>query len=133
MIGNNAAGSHSIVHGKTIDHVRMLRVLLSDGKSADLGPVSVTNWQRQDERTFLGKLHRQVRQIVLDAAPEVQRRFPRILRRVSGYNLDVFANAFVGHDSNHAGNSTRLESYAAKIPVGLHQLLVGSEGTLGVI
>jgi FAD/FMN-containing dehydrogenase/Fe-S oxidoreductase len=133
MIGNNSAGSHSIVHGKTIDHVRMLRVLLSDGKSADLGPVSVTDWQRQDERTFLGKLHRQVRQIVLDAAPEVQRRFPRILRRVSGYNLDVFANAFAGHDSNRAANAARLESYAAKIPVGLHQLLVGSEGTLGVI
>jgi FAD/FMN-containing dehydrogenase len=31
MIGNNSAGSHSIVHGKTIDHVRKLRVLLSDG------------------------------------------------------------------------------------------------------
>src|SRR5262249_49839493 len=80
MIGNNAAGSHSIVHGKTIDHVRTLRVLLSDGKPADLGPLSVTDWRRQDEHTFLGMLHRQVRQIVLDAAPEIQRRFPRILR-----------------------------------------------------
>src|ERR1051325_9985199 len=88
MIGNNSAGSHSIVHGKTIDHGRKLRVLLSDGKTHDLGPV---DWQRQDERTFLGQLHRRVRQIVDDNADEIRRRFPRILRRVSGYNLDVFA------------------------------------------
>jgi len=124
MIGNNSAGSHSIVHGKTIDHVRKLRVLLSDGKPYDLGPA---DWQRQDPRTFLGKLHRQVLEIVTNNADEIRRRFPRILRRVSGYNLDVF----VAYDSNRVINSdTRSESYATK--TGLHQLLVGSEGTLGV-
>src|SRR5262249_16249773 len=33
MIGNNSAGAHSIVYGKTIDHVRRLRVVLADGKT----------------------------------------------------------------------------------------------------
>jgi FAD/FMN-containing dehydrogenase/Fe-S oxidoreductase len=112
MIGHNSAGSHSIVHGKTIDHVRKLRTILSDGQAHDLAPLSAADWQRQDHRTFLGNLHRRVRQIVTANADEIRRRFPRILRRVSGYNLDVF----VDHDSS-----------------GLHQLLVGGEGTLGVI
>jgi FAD/FMN-containing dehydrogenase/Fe-S oxidoreductase len=112
MIGNNSAGSHSIVHGKTIDHVRKLRTVLCDGQPHDLGPLSTADWQRQDHRTFLGNLHRRVRQIVTTNADEIRRRFPRILRRVSGYNLDVF----VDHDSS-----------------GLHQLIVGSEGTLGII
>jgi len=125
MIGNNSAGSHSIVHGKTIDHVRKLRTLLSDGKTHDLGPA---DWQHLDERTFLGKLHRRVGQIVADHADEIRRRFPRILRRVSGYNLD----ALVEYDSNRVTqNSTRSESYSTK--AGLHQLIVGSEGTLGVV
>jgi len=117
MIGNNSAGSHSIVHGKTIDHVRRLKVLLSDGKPYDLGPLSNADWQRQDERTFLGSIHQRVLQIVVANADEVRRRFPRILRRVSGYNLDVF-----------------VESPGTAVPglCGLHQLLVGSEGTLGV-
>ncbi len=124
MIGNNSAGSHSIVHGKTIDHVRKLRVILSDGKTHELGPV---DWQRQDDRTFLGQLHRRVWQIATDNAVEIRHRFPRILRRVSGYNLD----AFVAYDSNRVMGNTPLESYATK--AGLHQLLVGSEGTLGVM
>ena len=123
MIGNNSAGSHSIVHGKTIDHVRKLRVLLSDGKSYELGP---GDWQRQDERSFLGTLHRRVRQIVTDNADEIRRRFPRILRRVSGYNLDVFVN-------EPDARPGPLRASAQQSSSGLHQLIVGSEGTLGVI
>src|SRR5205807_848884 len=39
MIGNNSAGSHSIVYGKTINHVRRLRVVLADGNPADFAPL----------------------------------------------------------------------------------------------
>src|SRR5688572_1926954 len=76
MIGNNSAGSHSIVHGKTIDHVRQLRVVLSDAKPHDLGPLSHAEWQRQDDRTLLGRLHRTIRRLVDDNAVEIRRRFP---------------------------------------------------------
>ncbi len=138
MIGNNSAGSHSIVHGKTIDHVRRLTVLLSDGNVHDLGPLSVADWQRQDQRTFAGKLHHQVRQIVSDAAPEIQRHFPRILRRVSGYNLDILVQANGRREPTGGTESTpgtHQPAYAGPPPraaTGLHQLLVGSEGTLGI-
>jgi FAD/FMN-containing dehydrogenase/Fe-S oxidoreductase len=127
MIGNNSAGSHSIVHGKTIDHVRQLRVLLSDGKPYELGPA---DWQRQDERTFLGKLHQRVREIVGENVDEIRRHFPRILRRVSGYNLDVFVgpDAACGLALARAHGSAKPQGAS-----GLHQLIVGSEGTLGVI
>ncbi|MBI2803774.1 MAG: FAD-binding protein [Planctomycetes bacterium] len=127
MIGNNSAGSHSIVHGKTIDHVRRLQAILSDARVHDLGPLAPADWQRQDERTFAGALHRRVEQIVVQNADEIRRRFPRILRRVSGYNLD----ALLGHDSKQAAPPARLERCATL--AGLHQLLVGSEGTLGVV
>src|ERR1043165_3791764 len=121
MIGNNSAGSHSIAYGKTVDHVRKLRVVLGDGRTHDVGPLSANVWQRQDPRSFIGKLHDQTRQIVNDAAHEIRRRFPTILRRVSGYNLDALlpiADA----------NRNRAPGLA-----GLHQLIVGSEGTLGVV
>jgi Fe-S oxidoreductase len=49
---------------------------------------------------------------------EIRRRFPRILRRVSGYNLDVVCDAL---------------GAAPSAVAGLHQLIVGSEGTLAVV
>lgn len=114
MIGNNSAGSHSIVHGKTIDHVRKLSVLLADGSRQTFGTVNPADWQTHENASFTGSLYRAVRQTCHDNADAIARRFPKILRRVSGYNLDVFTSSN-GH------------------PVGLHQLIVGSEGTLAMI
>ena len=38
MIGNNSAGARSIVYGQTVDHVRSLDAVLSDGTRADVRP-----------------------------------------------------------------------------------------------
>jgi FAD/FMN-containing dehydrogenase/Fe-S oxidoreductase len=117
MIGNNSAGSRSIVYGKTLDHVRRLGVVLADGAAVELGPLSPAEWDaRAGQRSAEGALYRRIREVVLGHADEVRRRFPRILRRVSGYNLDALCDAF-----------------AAGRPAGLHQLVVGSEGTLAVV
>jgi FAD/FMN-containing dehydrogenase/Fe-S oxidoreductase len=117
MIGNNSAGARSIVYGKTIDHVRSLRVVLADGRRADFGPLSVAQWQaRAASSAPDAPLYRRLLTIVRQHRDEIHRRFPRILRRVSGYNLDVFADAV-----------------DRRTPAGLHQLIVGSEGTLAVI
>ncbi|HWG46147.1 MAG TPA: FAD-linked oxidase C-terminal domain-containing protein [Gemmataceae bacterium] len=118
MIGNNSAGARSIVYGKTIDHVRGLGVVLADGSSARFDPISPAEWERRGAvRSLEGNIYQQVRAVVRDECEEIERRFPRILRRVSGYNLDVLS----------AGLNDGQQ------PVGLHQLIVGSEGTLAVI
>src|SRR5262249_59988872 len=39
MIANNSSGTHSVVYGKTIDHVLELRVVLADGSVVQLGPL----------------------------------------------------------------------------------------------
>src|SRR5207237_6173002 len=52
MVANNSSGTHSIIHGKTIDHVLELRVLLSDGNIIHTRPVTDTELEvvsaRQD-------------------------------------------------------------------------------------
>jgi FAD/FMN-containing dehydrogenase/Fe-S oxidoreductase len=122
MIGNNSAGSRSIVYGKTIDHVRSLSAILADGRCADFGPVTPAEWDRRAaERSLEGTIYRQVRDVVRAEADEIRRRFPRILRRVSGYNLDVLADALAPTDPEPPRAT------------GLHQLLVGSEGTLAIV
>jgi FAD/FMN-containing dehydrogenase/Fe-S oxidoreductase len=120
MIGNNSAGARSIVYGKTIDYVREIRAVLADGSQARFGPVSTREWEnRATQRNLEGGAYRVVRRVILDNAEEIGRRFPRILRRVSGYNLDVLC---AGLCEPHRPS-----------PVGLAQLIVGSEGTLAVV
>lgn len=123
MIGNNSAGARSIVYGKTSDHVRSLRVLLADGSKTEFASLNAVEWAKKVALTGPeGAIYRGVQQVVLDNAPEIRRRFPRILRRVSGYNLDLIEQGFSRWHGNDA---------AAR--VGLQQLVIGSEGTLAVV
>ncbi|MCS6851085.1 MAG: FAD-binding protein [Gemmataceae bacterium] len=117
MIGNNSAGARSIVYGKTGDHVRQLGVVLADGSQTVFGPIRPAEWDRRGRLNSLeGAIYRQVREVVTRQADEIRRRFPRILRRVSGYNLDAVCDGLTGGT-----------------PVGLHQLVVGGEGTLAIV
>ncbi len=122
LIGNNSAGSRSIVYGKTLDHVRRLGVVLSDGSRASFGPLDAAGWERAAAaNSFEASLYRITLAAVRQEREEIRRRFPRILRRVSGYNLDVLCAGLCPEDAH------------APPPVGLHQLVVGSEGTLAVV
>lgn len=114
MIANNSSGAHSVIYGKTIDHVLELHVVLADGSVAHLRPLSPEEVAKVSTGHSLEAAgYRVVRQLAAQCADEVERRFPKILRRVGGYNLD----ALVGSDQ----------------PLNLCHLMVGSEGTLGIV
>ena len=109
-IGNNSCGAHSVIYGKTSDHLVGVNVILSNGKPASFFPL--------DEATLKSKLrgvdlesdiYRHVLKICTQNRDEILDRYPNIMRRVSGYNLDQFL-----------GNG----------PVNMTQMVVGSEGTL---
>jgi Fe-S oxidoreductase/FAD/FMN-containing dehydrogenase len=125
MIGNNSAGARSLKYGKTIDHVESVDVVLSGGmtttfRSYDSDELEhvISNGGR------LGYLHKTVRDLVTEHRESIVSRYPRILRRVSGYNLDEFV----------PGLPVRAPGWnEAPWKFNLTRLLVGSEGTLGVI
>ncbi|MCY4074955.1 MAG: FAD-binding protein [Acidobacteria bacterium] len=118
MISNNSSGARSVRYGKTIDHVLDLHVALSDGSVAHLRPLDGDELAAACAApTLEGACYRTVRQLAARHADEIDRRYPKILRRVGGYNLDAFTPARA----------------AAGEPFNLARLVVGSEGTLGLI
>ncbi|MFO0877386.1 MAG: FAD-linked oxidase C-terminal domain-containing protein [Gemmataceae bacterium] len=123
MMGNNSAGARSIVYGKTIDHVVSQVAVLADGATVQAGPLDEQEWKLRSQRPGIeGAAYRTLTEVVREQHDEIHRRFPRILRRVSGYNLDRFA-----------GVPVPVPPEGLRQQPGLHHLLVGSEGSLGVV
>ena len=111
-IGNNTCGAHSVIYGKTLDHVKELKVILSDASPAHLRELEGRELENILEGSGLeSDIYRNVLRVAREHIPEIEARYPKIMRRVSGYNLDDFTGSG---------------------PVNLARMAVGSEGTLCV-
>ncbi len=111
MMANNSSGARSVLYGKTIDHVLEQVVLLSDGTIAHFREIPRT--EIPTGASLEAACYQTVLRLALEHSAEIERRYPKVLRRVGGYNLDEFTDA-------------------AK-PVNLAKIMVGSEGTLGIV
>ncbi|MFC5749724.1 FAD-binding and (Fe-S)-binding domain-containing protein [Actinomadura rugatobispora] len=116
MIGNNSAGSHSVLYGSTIDHVERLNVVLSDATAARLEPVSLDEARRRGRAGGLaGRVHRELPGLLERSAARADG-FPPYWRHSGGYRLDRALDLTAG--------GGRLDPA---------KLIVGSEGTLAVV
>ena len=100
MMANNSSGARSVLYGKTIDHVLEQEVVLSDGSVAQFRPLSRDELDAKCAGDGLeAECYRVVRRLAQEHADEIDRRFPKILRRVGGYNLDEFVDAAIGRST----------------------------------
>jgi FAD/FMN-containing dehydrogenase/Fe-S oxidoreductase len=114
MIANNSSGARSVLYGKTIDHVLEQHVVLSDGSVAHFRPLDSSQLETASTGdTLEARCYRTVRELAASCAQEIDRRFPKVLRRVGGYNLDEFVDLAT--------------------PFNLSKIIVGSEGTLALV
>ncbi|MCH9037827.1 MAG: FAD-binding protein [Chloroflexi bacterium] len=112
-LGNNSCGAHSIVWGKTVDNVHDMDVVLSDGATANFGALNGAQLEAKLRADGLeGDIYRTIFAVGDANRDEILARYPKIQRRVSGYNLDEFVG---GSEFNMA------------------RFVVGSEGTLVTI
>ncbi len=112
MAGNNSCGSRSIAYGNMVHNVLGAQAWTSDGVLHRFG-------RFEDAAGPLRALGERVRQLAADLAPEIDAQWPKVLRRVGGYNLDIFRNQ-------------NPRPYTGDGSVNLAHLLVGSEGTLAL-
>ena len=113
MIGNNSCGVHGLLGGKTVDNIVSLDLLLYDGTRLTVGPTSEPELAAHiDAGGRIGEIYSVLKSIRDRHAEQIRAKFPRIPRRVSGYNLD---------------------DLLPEAGFNLARALVGSEGTLAVI
>ena len=107
MTGNNSCGARSIRYGNMIHNVVGIRAVTATGGLMDFCDVP-GNLAELSAQPDLSDLVGAIRKVARDAAVMDNPRWPKLLRRVGGYNLDSVSDE--GHNLAH--------------------LLVGSEGTL---
>ena len=110
MAGNNSCGSRSLHYGNMVHNVAGAQAWLADGAVVDFGLARAATGRAAQIAVFVRGLADQHRS-------EIEAHWPRVLRRVAGYNLDIF------HPRSE-------KPYTADGSVNLAHLLVGSEGTL---
>ncbi len=108
MAGNNSCGSRSIRYGNMVHNVLGIDAVLADGSEHHFGVVPADISRLSGEARYV-ELAKKVRAIAEREAGEIEARWPKVLRRVQGYNLDWVRPAGEWN---------------------FGQLLVGSEGTL---
>jgi len=113
MAGNNSCGSRSIAYGNMVHNVEAIDALLADGTVARFGPHAAM----ADAPPRVRSLIEQLRAIGERERDEIATKVPTMLRRVGGYNIDVF-------------RPVSGRPYTADGSVNFAHLLVGSEGTL---
>ena len=114
MAGNNSCGSRSIRYGNMVHNVASIDAILANGERARFGSA-----RPEDMPTAVRAIADKVAALAFAERDEIERLWPKLLRRVGGYNLDIFFP-----------QSER--PYTTDNSVNLAHLLVGSEGTLAV-
>jgi len=89
MIGNNSCGVHSVMAGKTDDNIEELDILTYDGLRMKVGATSSEELERiTREPGRRGAIYSKLAAIASLHGDQVRKRYPKIPRRVSGYNLN---------------------------------------------
>jgi FAD/FMN-containing dehydrogenase/Fe-S oxidoreductase len=111
MLGNNSCGAHAQMNGPAVNNVEAMDILLYDGTRMNVGWLNEAEW---NQRTAGGgrdaQVYAQLKALRQRYEPLIRARYPKIVRRVSGYNLDQLI-------PNDEGK------------VNIARALVGSEGT----
>jgi FAD/FMN-containing dehydrogenase len=113
MVGNNSAGEKTLAFGQTNRYVEELKAVLSDGNEYTFGPLTETQLEQKLKlSTFEGELYRKMYRLISENYEEIQKAKPSTSKNSAGYYLWNVWNKKV---------------------FDLTQLLVGSQGTLGLV
>ena len=118
MTGNNSCGGRSIRYGMMRDNVLEIEGILSDGSTYKFG--NIKDKEIASSKELAPQIINNLLNLALENKDEILTKFPKVLRRVGGYNIDsLLPDAMASRPNGKKGDG-----------INLSHLLVGSEGTL---
>lgn len=115
IINNNAGGEKSLFYGKTEKYVKRIKVVLSDGNTYEIQPLTKSQLQQKVRlKTHEGEVYTKMYKLIKENYEEIMRCKPSVSKNSAGYNLwDVWEEE--------------------KGTFDLTRLWVGAQGTLGLL
>ena len=136
-LANNASGAHSIVYGMFADHVVALETIFGNGEMETLTETAISALKPANlQPSTINAFYAAALDIRSTLADEIRARWPRTYRRAAGYNLNYLLPWSPSAPPQfRPPSSVSGQAYPPISPnhINLAHLLVGSEGTLGVI
>jgi len=113
MVGNNAAGEKTLKYGKMENYVLKTKMVFADGKEREIKPLSETELEEKKKQDdFEGKIYKELDDLLINNSALIENARPKVSKNSAGYYL---------WNIKHDG------------VFDLNKLIVGSQGTLGVV
>lgn len=117
MYGNNSAGERTLKYGKTEDYILRAKVVFSDGNEYEIKPLSKAELENKiAQNNGEGELYRNIFNLIQENKVEIESAKPKVHKNSAGYYL---WNVINEKDTNNYFD--------------LNKILVGSQGTLGIV
>lgn len=115
IVANNSAGEKSLTYGKAEKWTQALKVVLSDGNEYEFKKLSRAEFEaKKNQNNFEGNVYRQIEKIILDNYQAIKEAKPTVAKNSAGYSIwNVWDETTDTFD--------------------LTQLIIGSQGTLGLV
>ena len=142
MFGNNVAGERTLKYGKTEDYILETKVIFSDGNEYVVKPLTRNELNKKiAQNDFEGNIYKNIFELINKNKEEIKHAKPNVSKNSAGYYIwNVLRNSGL-QDFKSRGfpvlglRGRRLENLANPNDVifDLNKLLVGSQGTLGIV
>ena len=129
MYGNNSAGERTLKYGKTEDYIIEAKVVFADGNEYVVKALSQKELQEKiSKNTYEGNVYKNIYELIQKNKEEIGQAKPKVSKNSAGYYIWNVVDVEHRRNIVDPEQAKRVEGY-----FDLNKLLVGSQGTLGIV
>ncbi len=137
MYGNNSAGERTLKYGKTEDYIVSAKIIFHDGNEYTIKPLNQSELnQKMTLGGAEGEIYRRINKLITENEEDIKHAKPKVHKNSAGYfiwnvinqnlkNIPALPAGGLRHDEYFSGSDLKY--------FDLNKLLVGSQGTLGIV